>query len=501
MTLKLKKLSAVLLTFIVSATPLLAAEGEMGYFGGISPGVKLSTITALSQKKKTNTVSKFTLPYKENIYLTGKPIMVEGTIEVRPGKIDKSKGQGKYTESYIVKAQSADGKNKITRNLSFDTQYIYEEDRKQLTKTSQLKKWTETIVVDGVTYSLDQSQSSFTKSILEDYTPGVMYYRGDIQYDAVYRNVTATTGNSYVTISVSGPVYGYEQAFAKTETQKRNILIDTGTNQYMIEETPTYTVHKDIQYAVNEPGAISFAGNHREFIRSEGVLAYNIVAGDRFLYEDELTDTLNVEAAPVIEQLSVQEASHLKGHPAESDIRRIYSMKILDDDITKFSPNQVMTKQEYIKMLVKALQLPVPDDKEIAKTQSPFADIGPSNAYYKYALAAYNAGLVDGGQFGGKTSMTREMMYVFNVRLIGLERLGIATLDAYTPFVDDGKISSWAKSSLYAAAKIGLVQPENGYVFPKKYVTKAEACTFLNQLINYLRYDLQKDYNEKMMMY
>lgn len=501
MSTKLKKLSAILLTFIFSVAPLWAAEGEMGYFGGISPGTKLPTITSLAQKKKASTVSKFTLPYKENIYITGTPIEVEGTIEVRPGKIDKTKGQGKYVENYIIKAQSADGKNKITRSMSFDTQYIYEAERRQLTKTSQMKKWTETIVLDGVTYTLDQSQSSFTKSILEDYTPGVMYYRGDIQYDAVYRNVTATTGNSYVTVSVNGPIYGYEEAFAKTETQRRNIMIDTGLNQYAIEETPTFTVYKDIQYDTNEPGAISFSGNHKEFIRSEGVLAYNILVGDSFLYEDELTGTLNVETAPVIEQLSVSEAAHIKGHPAESDIKRIYSMKILDDDITKFSPNQVITKQEYITMLVKALQIPVPDDKQIAKIQSPFTDLSSSSPYYKYALAAYQAGLVDGGKFNGKTSITREQMYVHNVRLIGLERLGIATLEAYTPFIDDGKISSWAKDSIYAASKIGLIQSENGYILPKKYVTKADACTFLNQLINYLRYDLQKDYNEKMMMY
>ena len=501
MNAKFKKISAILLTYLLSVTPLWAAEGEMGYFGGISPGVKLPTITSLAQKKKATTISKFTLPYKENIYITGVPIAVEGTIEVRPGKVDKSKGQGKYVENYIIKAQSADGKNKVTRSMSFDTQYIYEEERKQLTKTSQMKKWTETIVIDGVTYSLDQSQSTFTKSILEDYTPGVMYYRGDIQYDAVYRNVTATSGNSYVTVSVNGPIYGYEQAFAKTETQRRNIMIDAGNDQYAIEETPTFTVHKDIQYDTNEPGAISFSGNHKEFIRSEGVLGFNILVGDSFLYEDEQVGTLNVETSPVIEQLSVQEAPHLKGHPAEADIKRMYSMKILDDDITKFSPNKVITKQEYIKMLVKALQLPIPDDKEITKITSPFKDLSASSAYYKYALAAYQAGLVDAGQFSGGTSMTREHMYVLNVKLIGLERLGIATLEAYTPFVDDGKISNGAKDSIYAASKIGLIQADNGYIFPKKYVTNVDACTFLNQLINYLRYDLQKDYNEKMMMY
>ena len=91
-------------------------------------------------------------------------------------------------------------------------------------------------------------------------------------------------------------------------------------------------------------------------------------------------------------------------------------------------------------------------------------------------------------------------MYLLNVKAIGLERLGLGTMDSYTPFVDDGQISSWAKSSIYAASNLGIITPSNGYILPKKLVTKAECATFLDQLINYLRYELQKDYNDKMLI-
>ena len=91
-------------------------------------------------------------------------------------------------------------------------------------------------------------------------------------------------------------------------------------------------------------------------------------------------------------------------------------------------------------------------------------------------------------------------MYVINMRAIGLQRLGLATADAYTAFVDDNLIGNWAKASIYAAAKLGIVTESNGYVYPKKNVTYAECATFLDQFINYLRYDLQKDYIEKMLL-
>ena len=91
-------------------------------------------------------------------------------------------------------------------------------------------------------------------------------------------------------------------------------------------------------------------------------------------------------------------------------------------------------------------------------------------------------------------------MYVLNIKAMGLERLGLGTMGTYTPFVDDNNISSWAKNSLYAASKLGIITVSNGYIFPQKYVTKAECATFLDQFIDYLRYDLQKDYNDKMLL-
>lgn len=85
------------------------------------------------------------------------------------------------------------------------------------------------------------------------------------------------------------------------------------------------------------------------------------------------------------------------------------------------------------------------------------------------------------------------------MRAIGLQRLGLVTADAYTAFVDDNQISNGAKASIYAASKLGIVTSANGYVFPRKNVSYAECATFLDQLINYLRYELQKDYIEKML--
>lgn len=483
------------ISFLLSAGNVHAKEGEMGYFGGTSAGVKLPTTIEYLQNKKTASL-KYTLPYKENVYLTGKALAVEGTISIKPGSVDKTKGSGKYSETYAIKAQTKDGSVKVTRTVTLNTEYVYNDITKQTTKTTTVGKWAETVVANGNTYTLDSSKSSFTKSIFEDYTPGAMYYRGDTQYDAVYKNVTT---NEEVVMSVSGPIYGYEQAYAKSETQKRTVKIDTGKQQYYIQEMPSVTVHKDLQYDSNEPTAMSIAGNYKEFIRGEGFINYSILQGSQNLSSDEKTGSTSIEQTPVIEQLALpNNIANIKGHPAEADVKRMFSMQIFDDVPSKFSPNSQIKKSEYIKMLVKALHIPLKDSKALAKVENPFTDVTTTNSTYPYLYAAYEAGLIGKGQTGHSQLVTREQALVLNIRAIGLERLGMVTFGGTTTFSDDKQISSWAKSSVHASAKLGLLPQTSGYLYPSNKVTKAEAATLFNSLIEYLRYELQDDYNQKM---
>jgi hypothetical protein len=499
----MKKKWGLLVALIALAQPVYAFQGEMGYFGGTSTGYALPTTTALMQDK-VKTLSTYTLPYKEVVYLSGEPVEVEGTIRITPGKMDKTKGNGTFTESYRITAESADGQTRVTRNISFDTQFVYDAVTRQTRRTSKLKNWTENVTINGYTYRLINNRSSFSKSIIEDDTPGVSYYRGDVNYEAVYEDISGGNGE-FLTVAVNGPIYGYEQAFAKTETQKRSITITGPQGQYYIEEMPTYTVFKDIQYGANDPFAISFEGNYREVIRSEGSVNYNMLVASPYLYRDEKVGATAVTTQPVLEQLSIPNLPQIKGHPAESDIKKMYSMGIFTENFTTFSPSKVITRGEYIKMLVKAFQMPLPETKKSSFSRqtevvvSVFNDVGETNALYPYLMAAYNAGLISGGTISPNTTLTREEMYALNVSAMGLGRLGIVTLNQYTPFIDDAQIADRYKSLVYAASQIGIADSANGYLLPKRTVTYAEGAAFLNKMIEYLRYDLQKDYAQKML--
>lgn len=499
----MKKFLGVVLCLGIMTTNTFALEGELGYFGGATPGTKIPTGIALAQDK-FNFDDQYTLPYKEVIYLTGEPIVVTGTLDIRPGEVDLDSTSGDYKETYIIKAISADKQTEISRTLTLDTIYVKNDLTNQITKSSEVSNWTEVVVADGTAYNLDADQSTFSKSIIEDYTPGVKYYSGDVFYNAVY--TSGGDDDNATTLTVDSRVYGYDQAFAKSETQKRNITVDTGDNQYYIEETPMTTMSKELAYSGNEPIAISFAGNFKELIKGEGAITYNmLVAGDEVHPRDRSGAIYVADTKPSLEQLTMPFLENMIGHPAKSDVEKMYAMGIFDMHPLGFSEQQVVTRGEYVKMLVKALRIPLPNlddrrNKNNAAKENPFKDLDTSHDLYVYAKAAFDAGLVIGGDINADDPLTREQMIVFNVRAIGLLRLGLGVVNPQTPFIDDNQISDYAKTSIYAATKIGIIPSTNGYIFPQKFVTYQDCAAFLNDFIDYLRYDLQKDYNQYIMM-
>lgn len=486
----MKKLVLIFLALVTMSGVTQGKEGEMGYFGGVSTGVKLPTFVELSQDKRKS-ASRYEEQYKELIYITGRPEEVSGTISIRPGEVNKEKGTGKYTESYLIRAQNEDASVKLIRNVSLSTEYVYNAQVNQSTKVSTVSSWTETLTVRGQTYVLDRGRSSFSKSMLEDYMPGVTYYRGDVQYEAVYRNVS---NNNYVSIKVNSPVYGFDHAYAKSETQKRTIFIDNGDAQFYIEETPNYTAYKDIRYGKNEPDAISMRGNYKEFMRREGFLNYNIIKGSVDLLKKDTVGSIGLTTSPEVEQLVVPSLARIIGHPSESDIRRMFGVGAISGDVGTYAPNKQITRKEYVSMLVGALQIQVPAERELKKRENPFLDVKEVDPMYASLLAAADAGLISEGRVNGSSLVTLEQATTLNIRALGLSRFGSGGIQ--TPFLDDYQLSSWAKPSVYAAYHLGLIGEGVSYFNPKKIITHADAATLINRLLNYMRYDLQKDYNQ-----
>lgn len=489
----------------------LAATGDSGFFGGITEGVRLpKTTELLLAKTGSNTFTNVTnMPYKEVLFLNGVPATFEGLLDVKySGGIADTAASGTYKVAYTVKnSTTTDAAVTIKRSITYDVKWRRE--GSQIVKDYTVSAWTETLVVNGATFVLDRGQSHFDISILEVKTPGVTYYKGDVSQKAVYRN---QSGGGRTTLDVSGSFYGYNSAWSNTETYRLDGEVYNDVWQMSYQIRPSVSVSKTLQYSRNEPTAISFSGNYREVMQNESGLQYDIFNLPAQFYGTPETGNEYLKTYNTFEQLTAPDVSWLKGHAAEEDIAKLFSMQILEGDSTFYKPNQSITRAQYVTMLAKAIKLPIDKAEQQAAVNNSkkvtinviFPDVMPEREEYAYIMAAYRAGLAVGrgnGLFHSDYSIQREEAIVILLRTIGLGNLGLNPTPV-TPFADDSKISSWAKKEIYAALRIGLIYPDaNGNFKPGEYITKAEAAALVNRLIEYMRSGIANDYKEHIVNY
>ncbi len=508
----IKKLIAVTLFIVffggIFPPSVFGMEGEIGYFGGISEGYRLpQTIDqkVVTKSKKSKTIE---LNYKEVVFITGKPIEMEGTLSIQSkGRVDDDVDNGIYDEVYTIKMENPLAKEEsLERKITFETRYykVKQDHMTQVIKDSTPKKWTETVRINGKQYTLDSDKSRFIKSMIEDYTPGVQYYSGKLSTEAHYIN-----GDERVIVSLEGPLYGYEQPWSKTETQDLQFVVKSQGGEKSWEMagtiTPSVITKKTLKYYQTPNLPHSLEGTYEEIMENHGGLLYTITSRHPDLSPKQKKGSLSVPSFNIFEILKApKNLDFLKGHFAEEDIKKLYSMNILDENPAYFKPNQAMPRSQYVKALCRAMNIPI-EEIETKKTSRKskeqvqpqiFADVSPNHPEYPYIMAAYKAQLIqgDGAYFYPERPITREEAFVIFVRILGLERLGLDPTPR-TPFVDDAYIAPWAKRDLYAAYNLGLIKgnPE-GKILPKNWLSKAEAAALTNRLIDYLRSDMLRDY-------
>lgn len=513
--LKLLAFAGVVTGLLFSAEcPTFANVGDFGFFGGISSGRKLPKTTELILQKQNNKKNNDNLEsvYKENIFLSGIPTTFEGmlTVEGNDEEIDMTaeKKADTYNVTYTVEAGAAtDPDNQIARDIEYEVNYRIEGN--QIIKDYEVDGWDETITVGGANYTLDENQSESSISIIESHTPGVSYYKGDISHKAVYM-----LDDTRVVWELSGTFYGYNSAWSSTETHRIDGTVTTDDWQMQYQIRPSVSVGKNLQYSENEPTAISFSGNYREVMQNHSGLSYNIYTMPKINSVNvPATGNASVDTFNTFEQLIAPDLGFLKGHFAESDIKKLFAMQILDGEPSYYQPSQSITRGQFVSMLVKAVKLPIEEQTSNKRSRGRknqnvvnivFPDVTESREDYPYIMAAYKSGLAvgrDNGHFYTDSPIERQEAIVILLRTLGLENLGLSPTPV-TSFVDDQYIADWAKKEIYAAARLGIIAGDSdGNFRPKSYVSKAEAAAFVNRLVNYMRTDMQTDYTEHIVNY
>lgn len=499
---KHKILITALLFIFLMPTTIFAAVGDMGFFGGISQGRRLPKTTDLLIDEDDN---ETVFPYKEMVFLGGIPREFEGLIEIDHDDITFNTGDsGTYTEKYkVYNSSSTSDEVNIERNITFDVNYRVTDT--QIIKDYRVDKWDEEITTPDGTFEIDDDLSYFELSIIEDLTPAVTYYKGNISKKAVYSNGGESDESSSTSEVISGDIYGYDSPYSTIETHRLNGYVTNPDWQMQYQVRPSVSVTKTLDYGENEPDLISFSGNYREIISNESGLKYDIYAKPNFMFYVPNEGGTQIDSYNTFEQLIAPDLNYLRGHFAEYDIKKLYAMEVLDGNPNYYVPNQAITRGQYITMLTKAINLNTSKYEENKKSRSSdvinivFPDIRPDRDDYKYIMTAYDKKIAVGrenGHYFPDSPITREEAIVILLRTIGLESLGLDPTPV-TTFTDDNNIANWAKKEIYAAQRIGLIRGDmDGKINPKVYISKGEAAALVNRLIDYMRDEMIDDYGQ-----
>lgn len=141
----------------------------------------------------------------------------------------------------------------------------------------------------------------------------------------------------------------------------------------------------------------------------------------------------------------------------------------------EFAPATNVTRAEFVKMIVTALNLSATYNDE-------FSDVNVDDWYAPYVAAAKKAGIVvgDGERFNPNANITREDMAVVLFRAFNMEK----SSNERDVFYDSESISDYAKSAVFALYEKGITSGMgNGYFAPTNFATRAESAQMIYNTI------------------
>jgi hypothetical protein len=501
---KNRLISILLVVAIVLSPTLCFAAVELpGYEGGI----------------------KNEFEYKEMFFLTGKPIELKGSVQV---KLGRSRGDGEELK-YTYRLENPQEEIRITRTVTVNN--TNSRQGNQTVVVGELTKYTETLRLGRERFELEDY--TMHRSVVTDHQPAVDYYSGNWTVRKVY---AINRNEGRVEIETRGELVGYKQSWGDTETQKLSILINSERNRPatggenpireewngFVDLITSINRTRDLTYIPNEPTQISFEGGYLLTEQEESVISYeyNLPSFDGQGFSlngirNKGKNTVSLTKLPTQKRLPIPQVRDIRGHWAEGDIVRLYSLGVFDAKENYFGVRLPMTRSQFARAIALTLELKPQEEQSAARnlfgdsttgssnSQSKFGDLSVNHPDYPYVKLVEDKGIIagiGGGMFAPDRPLTRAQAVTVVVRALGLKNMA-PTPGYSTRYTDDRKIPSWARDEVYVATELGLVSGNNGYFYPDEVMTKAETAVFLNGLISYLQKDLREDYRERIIYY
>ena len=170
-------------------------------------------------------------------------------------------------------------------------------------------------------------------------------------------------------------------------------------------------------------------------------------------------------------------------HWAFDTINTLKELGIVDGDgAGSFNPSSVVTREQFIKMLVEA------SDIELTDKEAQFKDVDSTMWYAPYIQTGVYSGLINGlssVEFGVGKEIKRCDMAVMLYRIMKNMDVEIGTDKVL--FADDESIPQYASKAVYAVRSAGIIEGYNNMFNPNESLTRAEAATVLMKFLELKR--------------
>lgn len=487
----MRKIIAILLTTIILLIPLSSTAMNIpGYEGGI-------------QNENT---------YKEVIFVTGKPIVMEGTLTIKTKEKDNT-----ITETYNYRLENIKENAKLTRTIKMTAKLTPRGD--QITSTRTIDSFRETIDVAGRRYQSRNEDYQWNQSTVTHQKPLMDYYAGDVSARKVY--TVDRDGSERITVEVKGKMVGYDSPWSSTETQTIEYVIE-GEDRLNPERRwqgtatveTSYNRTKDYSYEENIPRQSSFQGGHNITENQENVLKYtydlprttnNAINKGRNIGKD----SFSINRVPVPERLTIPSAKDIRGHRWEEELLLLAGMDALPLNSSYLGPDTPMSRGDFARAIIKSMDIPIEKEEETRtrrkKKEKPalplFKDVNRNHRNFDYIEEVAKRDImvgIDKDNFEPDKSLTRVEAYSTIIRLLGLENQAPINKKYTTGYKDDKNIPAWAKDYIYVAKELGIAE-RGEYFYPNREITKGESAKLIVDLIHYMQRDLRRDYRENLL--
>lgn len=148
----------------------------------------------------------------------------------------------------------------------------------------------------------------------------------------------------------------------------------------------------------------------------------------------------------------------------------------------EFCPQDVITREEFLKLAVEALDVYNMDEGKL-----PFKDVIYGAWYYDAIAVAYSSSMIEGiseDAFGIGASITRQDMATILARILKTQKMELGQTVESITFADEASIADYAKDAVRNLSEGGIINGrEDGSFDPQATATRAEAAVIIYRVM------------------